>query len=139
MPADFRIDLEKRRVWSYATGDLSYEDMTDHMNRLAKHPQFDPRFSQMLDFRGISIVGVTTEEVIALAEVRVFSPQSKRAFVAPEPLNFGLARMYEALRATKGDDRIRVFRDYDEALEWLDLEEGGDVAAGERSEATNRP
>jgi hypothetical protein len=139
MPADYRIDLGKRRVWSFATGDLSYDDMTDHMNRLAKDPQFDPTFSQMLDFRGIKIVGLTSQQVVDLAEVRVFSRHSKRAFVAPEPTNFGLARMYEALRATKGDDHIRVFMDYDEALEWLDLEDGDGLAADKRTQATNRP
>jgi hypothetical protein len=139
MPADYRIDLEKRRVWSHATGDLSYEAITDHMSRLAKDPLFDPLFSQILDFRDVTIVGLTSEEVVRLAEIRVFSPQSKRAFVAPGPLKYGMARMYEALRATKGDDHIRVFTDYDEALEWLDLEEGDGLAPGERSQATNYP
>jgi hypothetical protein len=123
MPAEYRIDLEKRRVWSTGSGILTYEDLTGHMNRLAKDPQFHPSFSQLLDFRGTSLVGVTTEQIIALTEIRIFSPDSKRAFVTQPGVQFGLARMYESYRVTKGDRGIRVFLDYKEAIDWLDAGE----------------
>jgi hypothetical protein len=139
MPADYRIDLEKRRVFSLATGDLSYAAMSGHMTRLAKDPLFHPSFSQIIDFRDVTTVGLTSEQVGALAEVRIFSPQSKRAFVAAGPLKFGMARMYEALRVTRGDQNIRVFIDYDEALEWLELEGPDDQSADEGSASTNCP
>jgi len=44
-------------------------------------------------------------------------PPSRVAFVAALDLSFGLARMFEALRA---DPRtmVRVFRDFDEAVSW---------------------
>jgi hypothetical protein len=139
MPADYRIDLDRRRVFSRATGDLTYESIYAHMNRLAKDPLFHPSFSQVLDFTEVTTVGITSEQVATLAEVRVFSPQSKRAFVAPGPLKYGMARMYEALRAPRGDHHIRVFTDYGEAIEWLDLEEPDDQSADRRSTATNSP
>jgi hypothetical protein len=139
MPAEYRIDLEKGRVFSRATGDLSYATIAGHMDRLSKDPLFRPSFSQIIDFTDITTVGITSNEVVTLAEIRVFSPDSKRAFVAPGPLKFGLARMYEALRVTRGDRNIRVFTAYDEALEWLDLEGPGDSSADERSAATNCP
>jgi hypothetical protein len=123
MPAEYRIDLENRRVWSKATGLLVYADLTGHMNRLAKDPQFDPSFTQLLDFRGISSFDVTTEEIISLTEIRIFSPDSKRAFVMMPGVQFGLARMYESYRVTKGDRAIRVFLDHDAALAWLDAAE----------------
>jgi hypothetical protein len=120
MPADYRIDPENRRVWSSGTGVLTHEDITGHMSRLARDPQFDPSFSQLMDFRHITKVEVTTEQLIELTEVRIFSPESKRAMVTLSGMHFGLARMYESYRTAKGDRAIRVFLDFKEALEWLD-------------------
>jgi hypothetical protein len=139
MPADYRIDTAKRRVFSEATGHLTYDDLKGHMNRLSRDPKFDPAFFQIIDFRGVTTFDLRAEDVITLAAVRVFSPQSKRAFVAPEAVKFGLARMYESYRAPKGDRAIRVFQDYDEAAAWLDLEEPADPAGDDRSRAAGIP
>jgi hypothetical protein len=123
MPADYRIDVVKRRVFSSGTGHLSREDIEGHMNRLAKDPKFDPAFSQILDFRAVVTIGLDPSHIMEFAEIRIFSPDSKRAFVTPEPVKFGMARMYEAYRTLKGDKKIRVFINYDEAIEWLDLDD----------------
>ncbi len=139
MPADYRIDTDKRRVFSSGSGHLSYEDIAGHMNRLAKDPKFDPSFSQLFDFRDVTSVGLNSQHVIQIAEIRVFSPESKRAIVAPDPVKFGMARMYEAYRAPKGDRRIEVFADYQEALDWLHLDEPADPADAAKSEPARRP
>jgi hypothetical protein len=109
------------------------------MNRLAKDPAFDSSFSQLLDFRDVKTIGISNEHIIQLAEIRIFSPASKRAFVAPEAVKFGMARMYEAYRVPKGDHRIQVFADYGEAVEWLDLEKSADPTANARSTTSDRP
>jgi hypothetical protein len=139
MPADYRIDVSIRRVFSAGAGHLSHEDLTGHMNRLARDPQFDPSFSQLLDFREVKTTDLNADRIMAVSETRIFSKESKRAFVAPEAYQFGLARMYEAYRAMKDDHRIRVFTDYDEAIEWLDLEEPADPANTVKSETPHRP
>jgi hypothetical protein len=138
MSAVFRIDVAKGRVFSSGAGHLTYEDLAGHMNRLLKHPHFDPSFSQLLDFREIETLDITSSDVIALAEVRVFLPASKRAFVAPGAAKFGMARMYEAYRIPKGDNYIRVFADYDEAVEWLDSEQPSSPADTSDSGAKSR-
>jgi hypothetical protein len=139
MPAEFRIDVVSRRVFSEAIGRLTYEDIVGHMNRLMRDPKFDPSFSQLLDFREIDTLDIDSSEVMALAEVRVFSPASKRAFVTSGAEKFGMARMYEAYRIPKGDKNIRVFADYDEAVEWLDLEDTADTSATADSRANEHP
>jgi hypothetical protein len=139
MPANYHIDTDKKRVFSSGSGHLTYEDLSGHMNRLAKDPKFDPRYSQLLDFRYVKTIGFNSEHVIELAEIRIFSPESKRAFVAPDAVKFGMARMYESYRIPKGDLKIQVFTDYDEAIEWLDLEEPVIPLAAEKARTLNRP
>ena len=44
-------------------------------------------------------------------------PPGRIAFVAPRDTDFGLARMFEVFREDPRTE-FRVFRDYDEALDW---------------------
>lgn len=120
MPADYRIDPANRRVWSSGTGTLTHEDLRSHMSRLSKDPQFHPSYSQLIDFRYITKIEVTTEQIIDLTEISIFSPESRRAMVTLGGVHFGLARMYGSYRSAKGDRAVRVFLDFKEAVEWLD-------------------
>jgi hypothetical protein len=130
MPAEYHIDLTQRRVYSKANGVLSRADLSGHMNRLTRDPQFHPSFSQLLDFREVTEIAFSSEDVVELAEIRIFSPESKRAMVAPGALKYGLARMYESHRESKGDLFIRVFTGYQEAVDWLDFENSPDARDG---------
>ena len=47
------------------------------------------------------------------------APDSRRAILVDSDLKFGLARMFEELRDTMGEKGIRVFRNLDEALDWI--------------------
>ena len=48
--AFYNIDKERRLVLSSGNGVLTKEDLLGHMDRLSKDPDFDPDFSQVLDF-----------------------------------------------------------------------------------------
>jgi hypothetical protein len=89
------------------------------MDRLSKDPDFAPDFSQMVDFREITGVEFGPEEVRQFAERNIYSSHSRRAIVVGDDLLFGLARMFEIHRELRGEKGIRVFRDYDEALDWV--------------------
>jgi hypothetical protein len=45
--------------------------------------------------------------------------RSRRAFVGTTDLTYGYARMFEMLREGSGEQGIRVFRNLDDALEWV--------------------
>ena len=51
----------------------------------------------------------------------VFAPQARRAFVAPRPMSFGLARLFALLRKTRGELAIEVFRELSPARHWVGL------------------
>ena len=119
MPAFYKIDKERKLVMSSGSGVLTREDLLGHQERLLKDPEFDPTFSQLLDFTHITKVDITPEDVRLAARKTIFSPQSHRAMLVKDDLQFGLARMFEIHRELNGEKGIRVFRNIDEALDWV--------------------
>jgi len=119
MPAFYKIDKERRLVLSSATGSFNKEDALGHQNRLRADPDFDPTFSQLMDFTHVTQVLLTPADVKQLAISNIFSKESRRAFLVANDLEFGLARMYEILRENAGERGIRVFRSLEEALDWV--------------------
>jgi hypothetical protein len=117
--AFYTIDKERRLVLSSGTGVLTKEDLWGHMERLSKDPDFNPDFCQVSDFTQIDELEVGPEEVRELAQRNIFSPRSRRAFVVKNDLQYGLARMFEIYRELHGEEGIRVFRTFDEAMDWI--------------------
>jgi hypothetical protein len=117
--AFYKIDKERKLVLSSGTGVLTKEDILGHMDRLSKDPDFDPNFSQVSDFTQITVLEIGPEDVRQLAQRNIFSPRSRRAFVVKNNLQFGLARMFEIHRELNGETGIRVFRTFDEAMDWI--------------------
>ena len=119
MAAFYKIDKERRLVLSSAAGVFTKEDVLGHMERLSKDPDFDPDFSQLIDFRQVTAFEIGPEDVRQLAERNLFSAHSRRALLVKDDLQFGLARMFEIHRELQGETGIRVFRSLDEALGWI--------------------
>jgi hypothetical protein len=117
--AFYTIDKKRRLVLSSGDGVLTKADLLGHMERLSKDPDFDPDFSQVSDFRQVTALEIGPEDVRQLAQRSIFSPRSRRAFVVKDDLQFGLARMFEIHRELKGETGIRVFRTFDEAMDWI--------------------
>jgi hypothetical protein len=123
MPATYQIDQTNRVVLSVASGRFTADDAWNQIQQLQADPGFSPEYRQLLDFRTVSSVVLTPAEIKHLAEVPLFAPSAKRAFVSPTPLLYGLARMYAAQREIQGDTGIGVFHTLDEAMVWLGLQD----------------
>lgn len=121
MSAFYRIDKERRLVLSSGVGSLTKEDILRHMNLLSLDPDFSADFCQLMDFRQITTVEFGPEEVREFAERNIYSPKARRAILVKNDLEYGLARMFEILRETKGEPGIRVFRSLNEAMDWVVL------------------
>jgi hypothetical protein len=117
--AFYKIDKERRLVTSSGVGVLTKEDVLGHMDRLSKDPDFDPDFSQLMDCTQITALDIGPEDVRQFAQRNIFSPRSRRAIVVKDDLQFGLARMFEIHRDLNGETGIRVYRNFDEALDWI--------------------
>ena len=121
MPADFFIDVELGVVYSKASGRLDLAGGLDHVARLLRHPDFQPKFKQLFDFREVTEMSLSSRDIRELATPTVFSRHSLRAFVVSSDLQFALGRMFEAYRNLAGEREIAIFREMKEALAWLRL------------------
>ncbi len=121
MPASYAIDKQKRLVVTCAWGACTAEDALQFRRQILKDENFDPSFSQLADFTGVTTIDITPADVRMLAGSNIFSPDSRRAIVVTGQLAFGLARIFETLRGLRGDRHVRVFHTRDEALAWIFL------------------
>jgi hypothetical protein len=119
MPAFYKIDKENRLVMSTASGTITGPEARSHHQNLSADPDFDPSYSQLLDCSHVTKIDVNSDDIRALAQDNLFSATSRRAFLVSNDAAFGLARMFEIIRETQGDSGIQVFRNLDEALDWV--------------------
>ena len=119
MPASYKVDKERRLVMSCGSGALTREDILGHQERLSKDPDFDPDFSQLADVTQVTKVELSTQDMQTISQRHLFSRHSRRAILVKNDLQFGLARMFEVYRESVDETGLRVFRDINEALEWV--------------------
>lgn len=119
MPEFYKIDKERRLVLTTGSGVVTLADAVSHMDKLSKDPDFDPSFSQIMDFTQVTRIELSGDDIRRLAQRTIFSPHSRRAFIAPDEVAFGIGRMFETLRSLEGEKGIRIFRSLEEALDWV--------------------
>jgi len=122
MPADYKIDTSKRVVFSIAYGNMTDQDVLTNLDKLCNDPDFDPSFSQLIDCTNITNIDeLSNEAIYTLAAKNPFGLGSRRAFVAPQNPEYNTLRIYELL-TTVHPDVVVVFKDMEEAYEFLNLE-----------------
>jgi len=119
MPVFLKIYKERRLVMSTVSGVVTIDDALAHRESLRKHPDFDPSFSQLVDLTNVTKIEFSREDVGRFAQDTIFLLNSRRAAVATDDLAYGLARMFEMHRESKGEEGVRVFRRLDQALDWV--------------------
>jgi len=120
MPAEYKIDKILEVVFSAAHGIITDKEAYSHQDKLRNDPDFSPGFSQFFDFTLITGAELSIDAIHHLAERNPFGLGSKRAFVAPSDLMYGLSRMFQVLTSDHSDE-LTVFRDMDEARKYLSL------------------
>jgi hypothetical protein len=126
MPAYFKIDKERRLVMSTAEGVLTMAEALAHQEKLLKDPDFDPSFSQLWDLSQVTNWELDAADMRRLAQRTLFSSHSRRACLTTRDLVFGHARMFEMLRESAGETGIRIFRNLDDALDWVLAKDSAD-------------
>jgi hypothetical protein len=119
MPAFYKIDKEHRVVLSTASGVFDLAAALAHQDQLLADPDFDPSYSQLIDYSHVTEVKIDANDIRKLAERSVFWPCSRRAIYVTRDIEYGFARMFEMLRENAGEKGIRVFRNLDDALAWI--------------------
>jgi hypothetical protein len=116
----YAIDKQRRLILTTAEGRVTFDDVRDHQGRLLADPDFDASFDQLIDATAATKFEISADQARILAKRCIFSPKSRRAFVATEPHIFGLGRMMEIYREGLEYADVHVFYSMDEALKWLE-------------------
>lgn len=121
MPVEYKIDKILGIVFSAAHGIVTDKEAYSHQDKLRNDLGFDPGFPQLFDFTSVAQAELSIDAIHYLAERNPFGLGSKRAFVAPSDLMYGLSRMFQVL-TIEHQDELSVFRDMHEARNYLSLE-----------------
>lgn len=130
MPITIRVDPAARVRFAVLEGTIDDEALLNAFTEVLESPDFDPTLSDLVDARGARRVDVTPAGVRRLADLvqqidRLALP-TKVAVVATDDVAYNAACMYEAIRAgQQAPAEHRVFRDIEDAREWLGLEPAG--------------
>jgi len=120
MPVDYELDLERRWVRCRAWGVVTLEEGLANRRNFLSDPNFSLDFHQLFDGSDIGRLAITAAEIGLLARDTIFSPTSRRAFVAPRTDTYSFARTYQLYRQINaGKDQIRLFRTVEDAEAWL--------------------
>jgi hypothetical protein len=106
-------------VLSTASGVFDLTAALAHQDQVLADPDFDPGYSQLLDYSHVTEVKIAANDVRKLAERSVFWPCSRPAMYVMKDIAYGFARMFEMLRENAREKGIRVFRNLDRGLTWI--------------------
>jgi hypothetical protein len=121
MPVTYQIDAGRSLVTTIVVGNVSPADMHAYQSDLRADPAFSPDFDGVTDFTDAEPFEGTSDDIRRLVAELPFNPGTRRAYVAPIDLHFGLSRMAQVYAETKGVI-VEVFRDRAAALAWLGRE-----------------
>jgi hypothetical protein len=119
MPAFYKIDKERKLVLTTGSGFVTKEEVSTLQDHMLNDPEFDPSFSQVADFAQITNTDIRMADIQTFAQRDVFSIHSRRAIIVCGDIAFGFAKIFELYRQLSGASGIRVFRNPDEAFNWI--------------------
>ena len=103
MPADYRIDVKRRIVFTTGHGVVTDEDICRHALDLKVDPLFEQTFRQFADLSQVSEFKVTSSGIASIVgDANPFPPDAIRAYYAPRVAIFGMARMFELRHTESG-------------------------------------
>lgn len=118
MPFLFHVD-EGRKVFHVdAFGEVNEKELTDLIARLRQEPAFVSGYPILCDCSALTRVSISASLIEIVAKAAK-SRTNAVAVVAPLPVAFGLARMYQIFSDPEYE-RIHVFGAMAEAREWLE-------------------
>ena len=124
MSFSYVIYKNHRLVVSTGTGRVTSDEIKARQDQTKTDPDFNPDFNQIVDLRAATTVDLTVDQARALASRNIFSPTSRRAFIATTPVVFGMGRMWESYtELARGASQIQLFSDLPSALDWLGLKD----------------
>jgi hypothetical protein len=119
MPVVLKIDPHRKVVYSAFYGRITDAELLGHRKRIASDLDFNPQFSDIVDFSDVTDPAITESAISALAaNPTLFSSSAVHIVVAPAALMFQLGNMFKDL-AQSSRPNFHVVRTRAEAYELL--------------------
>lgn len=116
-------------IISTGSGRVTAEEIKARQDETSTDPDFDPEFDQIVDLRAVTGFDVSIDQIRNLAHRKIFSGNSRRAFVGIAPSTFGTQLLWQVYTETsENPSQIRIFSDLTAALDWLGIREGSGLA-----------
>jgi hypothetical protein len=123
MPIESSIDTRRGLSIHTCAGTVGADDILRAMNALYNSSGYSHSYHSLWDFRNCT-ANLSSDEmrkIIDYERKNADGPDAgKVALVVNKALNFGLARMYNMLSEYTLDRPLQVFKNYDDALKWIE-------------------
>jgi len=117
------VDARQKLVISTFYGEINDADILSVASRVRSHPDFDPSFSEIADFSGVTGGTLSTPAIEELSRREsILSLTSKHVAVAPQSHIYGVFRMAQML-GERTRPNTAVVRTIHEARKFLGLEQ----------------
>jgi hypothetical protein len=128
MSAVYKIDLHNKLIITSWSGDVIDSELIDALTHYQQNIKSRPEyrlFDEIVDFSNANKFHLSSDGIERLVRIGASgdSPETttRLAVVVSSQVAFGLARMYETYRSLvpSGTKVMRVFKNYNDALEWI--------------------
>ena len=122
MPVVLKVDRQRRVVYSTFYGKITDAELLRHGNAIASDPDFNPRFSEIVDFTGVTNAAISESTLAAMAaNPSIFSNSVLHIVVAPDDSLFELVTRFKNF-AQSSRPNLFVVRTRAEAYRLLPVE-----------------
>lgn len=125
MPIKYKIIGSKKLVYVSGEGEISLDDLLNHIKELAVNPEYIAPMKKLVDYRRALTMGPGNEDlkifIDKMSSYKDIFKGEKCAIVVNNDLDFGISRVYGAKIELSNMD-TNVFRDFTKALNWLEIE-----------------
>jgi hypothetical protein len=121
MPSSYLIDVPRSIVFSRGWGVLTDSELISHANTLRADSRLAPGFQQVVDFRDLTEMRVTSAGVTSIARHNPFPSDARRAIVVASDAVLGMVRMFQ-ISMEADSENFGIFRELGPALQWIGLD-----------------
>lgn len=125
MAASYKIFKDIELIILTVSGPANLKEVFDMLKRLQSDADFSISYNALWDATGRT-VPFTSEEIRELVHhVGIYKgdKRPKRAFLVSKDVIYGMLRVYESFRSSISHADIEIFKDRNEALKWLGLQD----------------
>ena len=122
MPFSFHVDESTKVFHVEAIGEVNDTELMDLSARLRQEAAFVSGYPILCDCSALTTVSISASLIESLAQA-ARSRTNFVAVIAPRPVAFGLARMYQIFNDPEYA-RIHVFAGVEKAMAWLETSVG---------------